>query len=693
MFCSKCGSKIDEKLNFCGKCGTKVDKATSSTTKAGSSTNANNLDSFIGNISKKTDKQSVDSDIFTKVDEAENVNNKNIKKRKSWFQELFSKVKKTKAKPKRKPKPKQKQKPRPKQKSKQSSNASRKNINMKILIPAILAPVIIAAGVFVFMFFKGKISNPNNDIVKAFQATLVQIEKHAEKTKLIPDFSINKAVNSSSDKDTESKIFEKEQYLKIKNAKGGLLNEDILGSLKGLSVKLSEKQDVKEDLFNTRLTFANDKNEEIFAELYSSPELVTLKLPSLYHSDLGMHFRQDNNSDTDNAAVPDISTPYYDEVTQLFELLKNGESSFNIFKDSIKEKSGAFVNDIIKNAEFTLVSENEQSKEKEYSTIIENTALLESLKAFLTQIKEDDFNKKLQFLLSYFIKGETLELAEFITIGSTDMLIAGIDNTIQELTPKEPEKAESEEPKEAGVTVGEIAKDTAGKVAKMLTDEVAKDDSVIVPKETEIRLVTNEKQTIRSISFSIVIDGVLVSTKIDIEESENTLNLKANVKMSKNDSYLTLDIMSLTEELSADEIKRGNTISLTTFLDDKIVFDSYDTYNSKTNIYNNKVDISVNDKSGEFLVDYDLSGKYKEENDSKKLDIDSLKIDMNDGLYKFNLEFIGHILKQSSNSMDIINPNNVVFIDNMSDQETNGIKEEINKNWKEFLERFRNRKW
>ncbi len=411
-----------------------------------------------------------------------------------------------------------------------------------------------------------------------------------------------------------------------------------------------------------------------------------------------MNFRQEEDKKTDDKTddtteVLTINTSYYDEVTQLLELLKNGESSFSIFKDSIKEKSGTFVNDIIKNAEFTLISENEQSKEKEYSTILENEVLLESIKAFLTQIKDDDFNKKIQLLLSYFTNGENLKLSEFITMGSVDTLIASVDNTIQALTPKEPENVESEKAKESGITVGEIARDTANKVAKKPTDEPAKDSSVVVPKETEIKLVTNENQTIRSISFDIVIDGVLVSTKIDIEELENTLNLKTNIKMSKDESHLTLDILSLTEELSADEIKRGNTISLTTFLDDKIVFDSYDTYNSKTNIYNSKVDISVNDKSGEFLVDYDLSGKYKEENDSKKLDIDSLKIDMNDGLYKFNFEFTGHILKRSANSMDTVNSNNVIFIDNMSNQETDKIKEEIGKNWKEFLERFRNRKW
>lgn len=693
MFCNKCGSKIDDKSNFCGKCGTKVDKETSSTNKVEGSTNTNNLDSFIGNISKSAEKQSIDSDIFTKIDKTENrdevendnTNNK-INKKKIWFKQLFAGVKKTKAKKKPKPKsrPKQKPKPKSKQKPRPSGEASKKKVNMKILIPAILVPVIIIAGIFVFMFFNGKLSNPNNDVVKAFKTTLTQIEKHTKKNMQIPDFTI--------DKSEISKVVEKERYLKIKNAKGGLLNEDILGSLKGLSLKLSEKQDVEKDLFNTKLTFANDKNEEIFAEIFSSSELATLNLPSLYNSKVGIHFKQDESkeADDDNTEALVINTPYYDDASQALELLKNGESSFNVFKNSIKDKSILLVNDIIKNAQFKLVSDNEQTKKKEYSTIIENVALLESLKVFLTEIKEDDFNKKFQLLLSYFLNGENLELAEFLTIGSPDTLITSIDNTIQVIAPKEDEIQKT---KEAGVSLGQVVRDTAKKVAKKPIEEQTENTAIITPKETEIRLVINEDQTIRSISFSIVIDGILMSTTIDIEELENKLSINTNVKMSKGDSNLILDILSLNEQTSMDEIKRGNTISLTTFLGDKFVFDSIDIYNLKTNIYNSKLDIVANDGSDEFFINYDLSGKYKEESELKRLDIDSLKINIDDGLYKFYFEFIGHILKRNSSSIEMINSNNVIFIDNMSNQETDEIKEKINNNWKEFLEKFRNRKW
>jgi hypothetical protein len=718
MLCTKCGSKIDDNINFCGKCGAKAVRGVSSTTTAGSSTNANNLDSFISNISNKPDKKAIDSDVFSKIDNTDNIdekenNDKNIKKKKFRFKDLLAGFKKTKtngkpkprSKPKSKPRSKPKSKPRSRQKPKSSGNASKKKINMKILVPAILVLLAVIIGVFVFVFFNGKSSNPNKDVVKALKATLMQIEKHTEKTKHIPNFSIDEHSDLSKDKNESSKIFEKERYYKIKNAKGGLLNEDILGSLKGLSLKLSEKQDLVNDLINAKLTFSNDRNEEIFAEISSSSEFATMSLPSLYHSKLGMHFRQeeikkedDSSTGEGNIEAPIINTPYYDDVSQLLDLLKNGEGSFNTFKNSNKDKMIVLVSDIVKNAEFNLISENEQLMEKEYSTLIDNIALLESLKVFLTEIKEDDFNKKLQLLFTYSLDGETLKLAEFLTIGSSDTFINSIDNTINVLEPKVSEKDEANETNEtneSGVSVGEIAWETARKMVKEPTEEKTNDSIIIVPKETEIKLITNENKTISSISFSIVIDGILISIKIDIEESENNLKLKTNINMSKGDSQLTLDILSLNEQTGTDEIRRGNTISLTTFLDDKMEFDSYDTYNLKTNVYNSILDIIVNDKSGELLLNYDLSGKYKEEGESKRLDIDSMKIIMKEGLYSFYLEFVGHILKHSSNSSSIehVNPNNVIFIDNMKNQETNEIKEEINKNWTEFIEKFRNRGW
>ena len=94
-----------------------------------------------------------------------------------------------------------------------------------------------------------------------------------------------------------------------------------------------------------------------------------------------------------------------------------------------------------------------------------------------------------------------------------------------------------------------------------------------------------------------------------------------------------------------------------------------------------------------FSADYNLKGKYKVENDLGRLDIDSLILDINTALYKFNFEFDGYIQRHNSSSIEEINLNNVIFIDNMSNQEIEDIKAKIYKNWTEFLDLFRERKW
>ncbi len=727
MLCKKCGSDIKENINFCGKCGTKIDKEESPSANVEKSSNSNNIDGFIGDKSNKTDKQSVDSDVFTKIDKTNNKyayeskiddNNKNYGKKKgSLFNKLLtvfnkpkaSKKVKSSSKSKQKKNIKVKQKPKVKTKSvnkqkKKTTSTGKKGFNKILILLIILAPIIIVAAVFLFFLLRGKPLNPSNDVAKAFKATFDQIAKYEEKAKELPDFSINKTEASSDDKNKEAKIFEKEQYLKIKNAKGGLINEDILGSLKGLSFKINEKQDIENDLFSDKLTLSNEKNEEIFAEISSSKESVVLKLPNLYNSNLAMHFINEDKTEGDKTKGEDggkedstttqavTSNPYYNDVKQLLDILKNGESSFISLKNTVKDKSFILINDIVKNAKFTLLSENEQSFEKEYSTNIDNIALLESLKAFITEIKEDDFNNKLQLLFSNLLNGDSLKLAEFLTVGSPDMLITSIDNTIKILSPEE-NTEEVQEKKGAGISLGEIVGDTAKQMANWTEKDVEQVAQIDIPKETEIRLLVNQNGTISDVSFSIVIDGTLISVNINIEELENKLSLNTSLKISKGDSNISIDLVSINEQSSSDEIKRGNTISITSLLDDKIVLDSYDIYNLKSNVYKSKYDFSIIEGSEEFIFNLDLSAKYKEENESSRLDIDSLKVNINDGLYNFDLEFVGHIIKNMTSSIELMNSSSAIFIDNMTKEETDIIIKEINNNWNKFLDKFRRKEW
>lgn len=230
-------------------------------------------------------------------------------------------------------------------------------------------------------------------------------------------------------------------------------------------------------------------------------------------------------------------------------------------------------------------------------------------------------------------------------------------------------------------------------MANWTEDDAEQVEQIDTPKETEIRLTVNQNGTISDVSFSIVIDGTLISVNISIEELENKLSLNTSLKISKGDSNINLDLVSINDQSNSDEIKRGNTISITSLLDDKIVLDSYDVYNLKSNVYKSKYDFTMIEGSEEFSFNYDLSAKYKEENEIKRLDIDSLIVNINDGLYKFNLEFVGHVIKNMTNSIELMNSSDAIFIDNMIKEETDKIIEEINNNWDEFLDRFRRKEW
>ncbi len=615
MFCGKCGAKIDDKSKFCGKCGTKVNKPENAV-------NTNSLDSFIGNIVKKTSEQSMDSDIFVKIEEeAKKDVNKTTKK-------ISTKLKKG---PKAKKKSKPKSKPRPKTKNrKKVQKNDRKKVNIKILIPAILLPLLIISGIFIFNFFRNNIMGPNRYVAKAVSKTVKQIEKYTEKTSSMPDLSLKK--------NSENIFPEREIYLKIKNSKGGLINEDILGNLKGLSIKTNEKYNIEKELFNAKLTFANNKKEEIYGEIFSSPELATIKSPDLYSDTLGIHFTNDEDIT--------LKSEYNEKISQFVELLTEYESTYNEYKNSIKDKSGTFIDDIVKNAEFIMENENEESGEREYITVLDNKYLLESLKTFLTEIKDEEFNKKVQLYLPYIIKGESLELVDILT-GNTDKLITDIDNAIE---------------------------------------------SDIV-ENVEIKFVINKDQIINSVSFNTVIDRINISVKIDIEDKENSLDQKINIELLNADKYLALDIISSIEELNDNEISRKNILNFTTFFDDKIMIEFNELYNTKTNNYNNNIDFDIDSQFENFSADYNLKGKYKTENDLKRLDIDSLILDIKTALYKFNFEFEGYVQRNNSSSIEEINLNNVIFMDNMSNQEIDDIKTEIYKNWIEFLDLFRERKW
>lgn len=615
MFCGKCGTKLDDSAKFCGKCGTKVNKQTNN---AG----VNNLNSFIGNIVKKAEEQSTDKDIFNQLEEAND-------------SKPSKKVKKSNAKFKMNSKPKKKNKPKSRPKAKKSKKTvqkkKNKKLNIKVLVSIIATVLVVIAGIASFVIIKyGNDLFANNYVKTSISKTFKQYGKYGKKADLIPNLLLRE--------NSENKLTDRELYLEIKESQGGLINENILSSLKGLSVKTNEKYNAEKDLFNAKLTFANSNKEEMYGEIFSSPSVATLSIPGLYSDTLGI-----NLSENEDAMV---NSQYYTKLSEIVELLSEYEMTYAESKEAKKDKSKNLVTNIFTNSEYEIESKDKESNLRVYNTTLDNKYMLESLKTFLNDIKEDANIKKMLSYAFYFIEGKSLHLTESALTGKIDRFIANIDNAIEH-------------------------------------NRV---------EDVELKLVINEDKIINNVIFNTVIDGIGVSVNIDLQNEEKSFDYDISIKLSKDTGYLNFDIESFINEVD-DKIIRQNALIFSTSLGDKITLSSNEDYNVKDYSYSNNIDFIVDSTYENLSLGYNLNGKYQIEKDLQKLNIDSLKLNAKTVLYKFDFDFNGYVQQQNSNLIEETNLDNVVFIDNMSEKEIEKIKSEIYKNGLEFLDLFEKGKW
>jgi len=615
MFCGKCGTKLDDSAKFCGKCGTKVNKQTNS---AG----VNNLNSFIGNIVKKAEEQSTDKDIFNQLEEENN-------------HKTSKKVKKSNAKFNMKSKPKKKNKPKSRPKAKKSKKIvqkkKNKKLNIKVLVSIIATVLVVIAGIASFILIKyGDDLFANNYVKSSISKTFKEYGKYGKKADLIPNLLLRE--------NSENKLTERELYLEIKESQGGLINENILSNLKGLSVKTNEKYNSEKDLFNTKLTFANSKKEEMYGEIFSSPSVATLSIPGLYSDTLGINLRENEDAT--------VNSQYYTKLSEIVELLSKYETTYAESNEAIKDKSKNLVTNIFTNSEYKIESKDKESNLRVYNTTLDNKYMLESLKTFLNDVKGDANIKKMLSYAFYFIEGKSLHLTESALTGKIDKFVANIDNAIE-------------------------------------YNRV---------EDVELKLVINEDKIINNIIFDTVIDGIGLSVNIDLQNGEKSFDYDISMKLSKDTGYLNFDIESLINEVD-DKIIRQNTLIFSTSLGDKITLSSNENYNVKDYSYSNNIDFIVDSTYENLSLGYNLNGKYQIEKDLEKLNIDSLKLNAKTGLYKFNFDFNGYVQQQNSNLIEEINLDNVVFIDNMSEKEIEKVKTEIYKNGLEFLDLFEKGKW
>ena len=634
MFCGKCGTKLADNVKFCGKCGTKIDSKPTNNTNNKNNTNnvgTSNLNSFIGNIVKNTEEQTKDHDIFAKIEEDDNSKNinKNLKKKKIIKFE-FKLNKKAKKLNKKKVKSKPKVKPKKIKKTIVKVKKEHKKLNKKILISIVTSISVLFISIILFVYFKyGDDLLANRYVKNSLTKTFKLIDKNNKELDKFPNLVINY--------DSKDESNEREVYLKIQNAKGGLINEDILGSLKGLSIKTNEKYDSENSIHKTKLMILNNKNEEISGEVSSTKEVATFSFPNLYSDTLGI-----NLVSVDTAI---IDTQYHTELENSVELLSQYEFVIAEAQKSVLSKTTNLMSNIIAKLDFKL--ESKENNERIYTTIINNSNLLEILKTYLADFKNDENIKKVISYIIYITQNQSLDTAQASVEGYIDKLIEKLQSAI----------------------------------------ENNRVDNIV------LKIGINSDKSISSIDFNTVVDGVGISTVLSLDLNDTKQLCVSDIKFTNNDSYINININSLLEMKPENNYNKQNAITIGTSFNDIIKLNLQESFDTINSIYKCDINFDVDSILENLSISYKLKGNYKQDKSLEELAIESLQLDIKNILYKFYFDFNGYIKQQSGVPVDNISLDNVIFLDNMSENDIEKIKLEIYKNGMNFLDLFSKGKW
>ena len=634
MFCGKCGTKLADNVKFCGKCGTKIDSKPTNNTNNKNNTNnvgTSNLNSFIGNIVKNTEEQTKDHDIFAKIEEDDNSKNinKNLKKKKIIKFE-FKLNKKAKKLNKKKVKSKPKVKPKKIKKTIVKVKKEHKKLNKKILISIVTSISVLFISIILFVYFKyGDDLLANRYVKNSLTKTFKLIDKNNKELDKFPNLVINY--------DSKDESNEREVYLKIQNAKGGLINEDILGSLKGLSIKTNEKYDSENSIHKTKLMILNNKNEEISGEVSSTKEVATFSFPNLYSDTLGI------NLVSGDTAI--IDTQYHTELENSVELLSQYEFVIAEAQKSVLSKTTNLMSNIIAKLDFKL--ESKENNERIYTTIINNSNLLEILKTYLADFKNDENIKKVISYIIYITQNQSLDTAQASVEGYIDKLIEKLQSAI----------------------------------------ENNRVDNIV------LKIGINSDKSISSIDFNTVVDGVGISTVLSLDLNDTKQLCVSDIKFTNNDSYINININSLLEMKPENNYNKQNAITIGTSFNDIIKLNLQESFDTINSIYKCDINFDVDSILENLSISYKLKGNYKQDKSLEELAIESLQLDIKNILYKFYFDFNGYIKQQSGVPVDNISLDNVIFLDNMSENDIEKIKLEIYKNGMNFLDLFSKGKW
>ncbi|QSX05492.1 zinc ribbon domain-containing protein [Sedimentibacter sp. zth1] len=637
MYCGKCGTKLDDTAKFCGKCGTKVSKQINNNN---INNNTSSLDSFITNISKSSDeflgstkeynttKTIVEPPTKKKSKSSISIKRIGLKKKKSIKQKHKSKNANKPKKAVKKSKLKNLNKNKKANKNKKL-NKNKRKINKKIIIPLISIIILIVIAVSFVLLKYGDNIFANNYVVSSLKKTYESVSDNYSQIEKISEsfFNVNEEKNTDSS----------EAYFTIKSAKGGLINENILSNLNGMSIKLSDIKDNTNDSSNIKFTVYNAKQEETYVQICSTDKVVAYSIPKLYEKKIGL-----NLVETEETVFSD----YYFKLKDMSEVALQSRSSMSRAENSISNITKQFANEIITDVDFKFKGEDEE-KNRSYSAIINNKQLLEQLVTYINNFANDE---------------DILNSVAYV------LYIAQVDDSIIQ--------GQSSFKKQ----VGNIVKDIKNAIE---TNSV---------NNMDLNLIIN-KQILKKLEFTTAINGVDLKISMDILEENNNLSLVNKIEISQTDMHIAANICTLVNKNDDNVSTKTNKVTITVGDKDSIVLENNKQYIPKDNGYFSTVVLKYNSEYDKVLYKFDLDGKVSNTGAEETLNISSMKFNIQTNFYKLFLDLNGYLKKQIDLEMSNIDLNDIVYVDKLQENEVKKIREEIYINGMEFLDLFVKYNW
>ncbi len=674
MFCRQCGTKLEEDAKFCGKCGAKNDDGTLLVAEKKSK-----FKFSLPFLSKGKDKP---------------------------------KAPKKPKKPKAPKKPKKPKKPKAPKKPKKPLGKG-----AKIAIISAVLIALISAVVFVFVQY-GDIIFLNSNITKAVTRTLDSMTETNEEIDKLPDLLIRK--------DPETKMSNKDIYLEIDEASGGLPGENVYSVLKNMSMKFSEMYNESESINSTKLALDDGLEGQTYGEVVTSNELATFRFPHLYDNALAVSYLI-GVEETENGGIPADRLEDYVKFRDFDRILSNYEDVSAAAISSFYGEIQALAINMVKSSKFSIPekpettnvaeqsddgsqgqsdSEDQAQSESEeeviaapvyttYNAVLTRADLGTALTSFVTNLQLDT---NIEELLSYYVFFVQRENAEESKLAIADRFTAIIDflatqiaivDEVEEEVVEAPAEGE-EEPAVEEDAVEVILNDVNFEVT-LLNDEYL--DSIKISTLynkshvfAEIKVISNAS----ALGFEVSIQTVEYE---ELEEEEEVID-------EFDDDFEVIEPEIIAENSIEFDFLRSKTgeSQVTTSINLDSNVNSEETKLSYNNDFDwtlNTYDSLVNFTSDykNILIDYDLSGEYTLEENLEILRFNEIFLNLEYGNYSFQGEIDGYIKQENGDLIDIVSLNNLIFVESISGGELVMIFEEMKENASELIDKFASGEW